>query len=126
MRGVACRLVLSVGNQDWVYSMEEALREKHTSSHGFESRPDYLKKNNMNSNLECVVKDVSSKTFYKMERYSQLVIDLIEDIEDSDLGNPDTRGSWGYSIDNILDIIDPKRIYDIEILSELKVSLEKQ
>lgn len=79
----------------------------------------------MRHKLEDVVKEASSKTFYEMEKYSQLVIDLVEEIEESDLEKSDVRGSLVYSIDNILDIIDPKRTYDIQVLSELKVALRK-
>lgn len=79
----------------------------------------------MRHNLEDVVKNASSKTFYEMEKYSQLVIDLVEEIEESDLEKSDVRGSLVYSIDNILDIIDPRRTYDIQVLSELKVALRK-
>jgi len=71
------------------------------------------------------VKEASSKTFYEMEKYSQLVIDLIEEIEDTDLDNAENRGALVYEIENVLEIIDPKRIDDIKVLSDLKLALRR-
>ena len=60
-----------------------------------------------------------------MEKYSQLVIDLIEEIEDTDLDNAENRGALVYEIENVLEIIDPKRIDDIKVLSDLKLALRR-
>jgi hypothetical protein len=75
--------------------------------------------------LSQTVKEVSSKTFYEMEKYSQLVIDLVEEIEDANLDNAEERGALIYEIENVLEIIDPKRIDDIKVLSDLKLALRR-
>lgn len=80
----------------------------------------------MNNNLIDIVKIVSNKTFYEMEKYSQLVIDLVEDIEDSDLDSKEVIGSLIYDIDNVLDIINPNNIDDIKVLLELKIALRSK
>jgi hypothetical protein len=60
-----------------------------------------------------------------MEKYSQLVIDLIDEIEDSNLDNLESRGALIYEIENVLEIIDPKRIDDIKVLTDLKLALRR-
>lgn len=75
--------------------------------------------------LSQSIKEVSSKTFYEMEKYSQLVIDLIDEIEDSNLDNLESRGALIYEIENVLEIIDPKRIDDIKVLTDLKLALRR-
>lgn len=75
--------------------------------------------------LTQTVKEASSKTFYEMEKYSQLVIDLVEEIEDTDLDNAENRGALIYDIENVLEIIDPKRVDDIKVLSDLKLALRR-
>jgi hypothetical protein len=79
----------------------------------------------MRKNMMDVIKDASSKTFYEMEKHSQLVIDMIEGVESSDLEDSEVRGSLVYDIDNILEIIDPKRVDDIKVLTEVKLALRK-
>lgn len=76
--------------------------------------------------LTDTIKELSSKTFYKMENYSQLVIDLVETIEDSDLEDSEVKGSISYEIENILEIINPSRVDDIKMLSDLKKILEME
>jgi|688.fasta_scaffold187160_6 hypothetical protein len=75
--------------------------------------------------LSQSIKEASSKTFYEMEKYSQLVIDLIDEIEDSNLDNLESRGALIYEIENVLEIIDPKRIDDIKVLTDLKLALRR-
>jgi hypothetical protein len=84
------------------------------------------KHKNMGNNLTDIVEMVSNKTFYEMEKYSQLVIDLVEDIENSDLDNKEVIGSLIYNIDNVLDIINPNKIDDIKVLLELKIALRSK
>jgi hypothetical protein len=84
------------------------------------------KHKNMGNNLTDIVEMVSNKTFYEMEKYSQLVIDLVEDIENSDLDNKEVIGSLIYDIDNVLDIINPNKIDDIKVLLELKIALRSK
>jgi hypothetical protein len=77
----------------------------------------------MNSKLIEMIKEASNATFYQMEKHSQLVIDLVESIEmidESDLEIPDVRGSLSYDIDNILEIIEPSRVDDIQLLNKIK------
>lgn len=75
--------------------------------------------------LSQAIKEASSKTFYEMEKHSQLVIDLIDEIEDSNLDNLESRGALIYEIENVLEIIDPKRIDDIKVLTDLKLALRR-
>ncbi len=78
--------------------------------------------------LSETIKEASSKTFYQMEKHSQLVIDLVQEIEDIDenvLEDSEQRGALVYDIENILEIIDPKRIDDIKVLSDLKLALRR-
>lgn len=75
--------------------------------------------------LSQSIKEASSKTFYEMEKHSQLVIDLIDEIEDSNLDNLESRGALIYEIENVLEIIDPKRIDDIKVLTDLKLALRR-
>jgi hypothetical protein len=75
--------------------------------------------------LSQTVKEASSKTFYEMEKYSQLVIDLIDEIEDTNLEDSENRGALIYEIENVLEIIDPKRIDDIKVLTDLKLALRR-
>lgn len=60
-----------------------------------------------------------------MEKYSQLVIDLIDEIEDTNLEDSENRGALIYEIENVLEIIDPKRIDDIKVLTDLKLALRR-
>jgi hypothetical protein len=66
------------------------------------------------------IEELSDKTFYQMENYSQLIIDLVEEVEEeiSD-GKIDGLKSKSYEIGLILEIIDKTRIYDIEALELL-------
>lgn len=80
----------------------------------------------MNSKLIETIKESSNATFYQMEKHSQLVIDLVETIEEIDeshLEIPEVRGSLSYEIDNILEIMDPNRVDDIQLLNKIKSTL---
>jgi hypothetical protein len=82
----------------------------------------------MNDTLKSFIKEASSKTFYEMEKHSQLVIDFIQELdesEDEDLEELEIRGALVYEIDNILEIIDPKRVEDIKVLSDLKLAVRR-
>jgi hypothetical protein len=82
--------------------------------------------NKLDNNLNTEIDQISQIIFYQMEKYCQLVIDLVEDIEDSDFNNPVVRGSFSYDITNILEIINPIRIDDINILTRIKTALDNE
>lgn len=82
----------------------------------------------MNKGIKETVREADKKVFYEMEKHSQLVIDFVEELEEleeEDFENPETRGALVYDIDNILEIIDPKGIEDIKVLSEIKLALRR-
>lgn len=82
----------------------------------------------METNLKDIIKDISNRTYYNMGDYSQLVIDLVEEIEEEEpnLNTSEAKGCLVYEIDNILDIIDQRRTHDIQVLSELKEALKNK
>ena len=67
------------------------------------------------------LEELSYSTFYEMENYSQLVIDLVQETEDLFTYKDDLSffGAKKYEIENILEIIDKTRIADIEALKSL-------
>lgn len=67
------------------------------------------------------LEQLSHDTFYSMEKYSQLVIDFVQEVEDLLTSNSDEEslGSLLYTIDNVLEIIDKNRLYDLEALESL-------
>lgn len=82
----------------------------------------------MNKGIKETIREAGQKTFYEMEKHSQLVIDFVEnleELEEEDFENPEVRGALVYDIDNILEIIDSKRIEDIKVLSEIKLALRR-
>jgi hypothetical protein len=67
------------------------------------------------------LEELSITTFYKMDKYSQLVIDLVEEVEDLftyDSGE-ESFGALSYTVSNVLEIIDQNRHEDIEALTIL-------
>lgn len=67
------------------------------------------------------LEELSYSTFYQMEDYSQLVIDLVQDTEDLFTYKDDSSffGAKKYEIETILEIIDKTRTKDIEALKSL-------
>jgi hypothetical protein len=67
------------------------------------------------------LEELSHNIFYKMGDYSQLVIDLVEELEDAKTygEGEDTLKSINYKISNVLEVIDKNRINDIEALDLL-------
>ena len=67
------------------------------------------------------LEELSYSTFYEMENYSQLVIDLVQETEDLFTYKEDLSffGAKKYEIENILEIIDKTRTTDIEALKSL-------
>ena len=73
------------------------------------------------------IEELSDKTFYQMENYSQLIIDLVEEIEDEiEEEKIDRLKSKSYEIDLILEIIDKNRVYDIEALELLSQIIDSK
>ena len=64
---------------------------------------------------------LSNNIFYKMANYSQLVIDLVEEVEEAETYNEalDTLNSINYRVGNVLEVIDKNRIADVEALQLL-------
>ena len=64
------------------------------------------------------IEEITHETFYNMEKYSQIVLDLVSKVEDAD--DNTNFGALSYDISNILEIIDKSRKEDIKILKHLK------
>lgn len=67
------------------------------------------------------LEELSYSTFYEMENYSQLVIDLVQETEDlfTYIEDNISFGAKKYEIETILEIIDKTRTADIEALKSL-------
>ncbi len=76
------------------------------------------------------IEEISDKVYYNMKKYSQLIIDLVEDIEDimefDELNKIERLGAKSYEISGILEIINPKLQDDIKILNELLEIIKQQ
>jgi hypothetical protein len=74
------------------------------------------------------LEELSHNTFYKMENYSQLVIDLVQETEDLYTYESDDTSfeAMSYNVYNILEIIDKSRVYDVEALQSLSKILEQE
>jgi hypothetical protein len=73
--------------------------------------------------------EISNKVFYGMGKYSQLIIDLVQEIEamyDEEYQNHENFAAKNYDIILILEIIDPIRLNDVEVLNELDELLKKE
>lgn len=67
------------------------------------------------------LKELSHNTFYKMENYSQLVIDIVQEVEELYTYEEDMMsfGAMHYTVDNILEVMDRSRVHDIEALEAI-------
>ena len=74
------------------------------------------------------LKELSHDTFYKMENYSQLVIDLVQEVEELYIYEEDIMsfGAMHYTVDNILEVIDKSRTHDVEALEVLSNILDQE
>lgn len=74
------------------------------------------------------LEELSHDTFYKMQNYSQLVIDLVQETEDLYTYESDDTsfGAMRYEVDNILEIIDKSRVYDVEALQSISKILGQE
>lgn len=74
------------------------------------------------------IREISEKVFYDMKNYSQLIIDLVENAYQLYINDGVTYekcGALHYDVDNVLEIINPARTFDIEVLKELSELLKK-
>lgn len=67
------------------------------------------------------LEELSYSTFYEIDGYSQLIIDLVEETEDLFTYKEDSTsfGSEKYKVENILEVIDKTRTADIGALKSL-------
>lgn len=74
------------------------------------------------------MREISDKVFYGMKNYSQSIIDLVEKIEEiyiNDEVSYEKCGALHYDVNNVLEIIDPARTHDVEVLKELSELLKE-
>lgn len=77
---------------------------------------------------EYKLSEISNKVFHGMKNYSQLTIDFVQEVEQLYTTyevSSEKFGAKNYDIHLILEIIDPLRTHDIEVLNELSEILEE-
>ena len=76
------------------------------------------------------LKELSHDTFYNMQNYSQLTIDLVEKAEylyASDFEvTPEEFGALAYKIDTVLEVIDKSLEHDVKALETLYFILSNE
>ena len=72
------------------------------------------------------LQELSSKTFYSMQNYSQLIIDLV-DVAEQDIATltPVEKRAEIYTLTNLLKVIDPLKKEDIEAINILIAEYSK-
>ena len=72
------------------------------------------------------LQELSSETFYSMQNYSQLIIDLV-DVAEQDLETltPVEKRAKIYTLTNLLKVIDPLKKEDIEAINILITEYSK-
>ena len=72
------------------------------------------------------LQELSSKTFYSMQNYSQLIIDLVGVAEqDLETLTPEEKQAEIYTLTNLLEVIDPLKKEDIEAINILITEYSK-
>lgn len=75
------------------------------------------------------INELSKRTFTQMGVVSQITIDLVEEAEtiflDDENKIVEEYGALSYTIHNVLEIINPTKKEDIEILTELSNEIDK-
>ena len=72
------------------------------------------------------LQELSSKTFYSMQNYSQLIIDLVDVAEqDIETLTPEEKQAEIYTLTNLLKVIDPLKKEDIEAINILITEYSK-
>jgi len=74
------------------------------------------------------LEQLSHDTYYNMEKYSQLTLDLVSDAEDlyTYQKGKDDFGALAYTVDNVLEVIARDRYDDIEALETLSGVLKSE
>lgn len=74
------------------------------------------------------LKELSHDTFYKMGNYSQLVIDLVQEVEELYIYEEGIISfkAMQYTVDNILKVIAKNRTYDVQALETLSSILNQE
>ena len=76
------------------------------------------------------LKELSHDTFYNMQNYNQITIDLVEKAEDlyaSDFEvTPEEFGALAYKIDTVLEVIDKSLEHDVRALETLYFILSNE
>lgn len=70
------------------------------------------------------IEQLSHDTFYSMEKYSQIVIDFVQNFED--IENKEELGSLSYQLDLVLEVIDNSRTDDVEVLKNLQLLVKEK
>ena len=72
------------------------------------------------------LQELSSKTFYSMQNYSQLIIDLV-DVAEQDIKTltPVEKRAEIYTLTNLLEVIDPLKKEDIAAINILIMEYSK-
>ena len=72
------------------------------------------------------LQELSSETFYSMQNYSQLIIDLVDAAEqDLETLTPEEKQAEIYTLTNLLKVIDPLKKEDIEAINILITEYSK-
>jgi len=76
------------------------------------------------------LKELSHDSFYNMENYSQILIDLIQEVEQAFREEEERREQylWEvlYDVDNLLEVINKKRTHDYNALVLLSSLINKE
>ena len=67
------------------------------------------------------LEELSHDTFYNMENYSQLVIDLVYEVEGLYTYEEELNsfGALAYKVRNVIEVIDKSREHDLKALKDL-------
>ena len=72
------------------------------------------------------LQELSSETFYSMQNYSQLIIDLVEVAEqDLETLTPEEKRAGKHTLTKLLQVIDPLKKEDIEAINILITEYSK-
>ena len=76
------------------------------------------------------LEELSHDTFYKMQNYNQVTIDLVEKAEELYSSEfeviPEEFGALAYEIDTILEVIDKSLEHDVKALETLNFILSNE
>lgn len=74
------------------------------------------------------LEELSHDTFYNMQNYSQITIDLVDDVEELYTYATKTEefGAMAYTINTVLEVIDESLEYDVKALETLYFILSNE